>query len=145
MLAGFHAMDEHFRTAPPARNLPLLLGFDGLYNIFSARQTIGIMPIRGRARAFPAYLQATPDGSNGKHVDLEGHPVDYQTGRIVWGEPGTDGNIRSINCCTRDEAGSMRHDRVLQAAQSARRQHDLLMSEYVRPGRALAFAKPPRN
>ena len=92
MLAGFHDMDEHFRTAPPVRNLPLLLGLLTVwYNNFFGAQTIGIMPYAAHLARFPAYLQQLQMESNGKHVDLDGHVVDYQTGPIFWGEPGTDG------------------------------------------------------
>ena len=92
MLAGFHAMDEHFRTAPAARNLPLLLGLLTVwYNNFFGAQTIGIMPYSAHLARFPAYLQQLQMESNGKHVDLDGHVVNYQTGPIIWGEPGTDG------------------------------------------------------
>jgi glucose-6-phosphate isomerase len=92
MLAGFHAMDEHFRTAPPARNLPLLLGLLTVwYNNFFGAQTIGIMPYAAHLARFPAYLQQLQMESNGKHVDLDGRAVNYQTGPVIWGEPGTDG------------------------------------------------------
>jgi glucose-6-phosphate isomerase len=92
MLAGFRAMDEHFRTTPPARNLPMLLGLMSLwYNNFFGAQTIGIMPYAAQLARLPAYLQQLQMESNGKHVDLAGHAVDYQTGPIIWGEPGTDG------------------------------------------------------
>ena len=92
MLAGFHAMDEHFRTAPASRNLPLLLGLLAVwYNTFFGAQTIGVMPYAAHLARFPAYLQQLQMESNGKHVDMGGHVVDYQTGPIVWGEPGTDG------------------------------------------------------
>ena len=92
MLAGFHAMDEHFRTAPPERNLPLLLGLLTVwYNNFFGTQTLGIMPYSAHLARFPAYLQQLQMESNGKHVDLEGNRVDWQTGPIIWGEPGTDG------------------------------------------------------
>src|SRR3954468_10145378 len=92
MLAGFHAMDEHFRTAPPERNLPLLMGLLTVwYNNFFGAQTIGVMPYAGPLARFPAYLQQLQMESNGKHVDMQGHHVDYQTGAVIWGEPGTDG------------------------------------------------------
>jgi glucose-6-phosphate isomerase len=92
MLAGFRAMDEHFLTAPPERNLPLLMGLLTVwYNNFFGAQTIGIMPYASRMSRFAAYLQQLQMESNGKHVDLQGHTVSVQTGAIVWGEPGTDG------------------------------------------------------
>ena len=92
MLGGFHAMDEHFRTAPATRNLPMLLGLLTVwYNNFFGVQTIGVMPYAANLTRFPAYLQQLQMESNGKHVDLDSHVVDYQTGPIIWGEPGTDG------------------------------------------------------
>jgi glucose-6-phosphate isomerase len=92
MLAGFHAMDEHFRSAPPGMNLPILLGMLTVwYNNFFGAQTVGIMPYSAALARFPAYLQQLQMESNGKHVDLEGRAVDYQTGPVIWGEPGTDG------------------------------------------------------
>src|SRR5579862_1958107 len=92
MLAGFHAMDEHFRTAPFARNLPVLMGLIGVwYNDFFDAQTVAVLPYDQYLKRFPAYLQQLTMESNGKHVTLEGAPVDYQTGPIYWGEPGTNG------------------------------------------------------
>ncbi|MBV9519129.1 MAG: glucose-6-phosphate isomerase, partial [Hyphomicrobiales bacterium] len=92
LLAGFHAMDEHFRTAPAERNLPMLLGLLTVwYNNFFGAQTIGIMPYSAHLARFPAYLQQLQMESNGKSVDLKGGRVSYGTGPIIWGEPGTDG------------------------------------------------------
>jgi glucose-6-phosphate isomerase len=92
MLAGFHAMDEHFRTAPFERNLPVLLGLLGVwYNNFFGVQTIAVLPYDQYLKRFAAYLQQLTMESNGKSVTLEGAPVDYQTGPIYWGEPGTNG------------------------------------------------------
>src|SRR6478736_1787306 len=92
MLAGFHAMDEHFRTTPFARNLPVLMGLLGVwYNNFFGAQTVAVLPYDQYLKRFPAYLQQLTMESNGKHVTLEGAPVDYQTGPIYWGEPGTNG------------------------------------------------------
>jgi glucose-6-phosphate isomerase len=92
MLAGFHAMDEHFRTAPFERNLPVLMGLLTVwYNNFFGAQTVGVMPYDQYLKRFPAYLQQLTMESNGKHVTLDGRPVDYQTGPIYWGEPGTNG------------------------------------------------------
>ena len=122
MLAGFHAMDEHFRTAPPARNLPLLMGLLTVwYNNFFGAQTIGIMPYSAHLARFPAYLQQLQMESNGKHVDLDGHVVNYQTGPIIWGEPGTDGQHSFYQLHPPGhEADPRRHDRLLQAAIAAR-------------------------
>jgi glucose-6-phosphate isomerase len=143
MLAGFHAMDEHFRTAPAARNLPLLLGLLTVwYNNFFSAQTIGIMPYAAYLARFPAYLQQLQMESNGKHVDLDGHVVDYQTGPIIWGEPGTDGQhsfyqllhqgTKLVPC---DMIGFCRPLSALVE------QHDLLMANLFAQAEALAFGK----
>ena len=92
MLAGFHAVDEHFRSAPFAQNLPALMGMLGVwYGDFFGAQTTGVMPYEQYLKRFPAYLQQLTMESNGKHVTLEGRHVDYQTGAVYWGEPGTNG------------------------------------------------------
>ena len=92
MLAGFHEMDEHFRTAPLAGNLPVLLGLLAVwYRDFFGAQTYGVMPYAQYLKRFPAYLQQLTMESNGKHVTLTGRPVDYDTGAVFWGEPGTNG------------------------------------------------------
>jgi glucose-6-phosphate isomerase len=143
MLAGFHAMDEHFRTAPAARNLPLLLGLLTVwYNNFFGTQTIGIMPYSAHLARFPAYLQQLQMESNGKHVDLDGHVVNYQTGPIIWGEPGTDGQhsfyqllhqgTKLVPC---DMIGFCRPLSPLTE------QHDLLMANLLAQAEALGFGK----
>jgi glucose-6-phosphate isomerase len=92
MLAGFHAMDEHFRTAPLEQNLPVLMGLLAVwYGDFFGAQTVGVMPYEQYLKRFPAYLQQLTMESNGKRVTLEGVAVDYQTGAVYWGEPGTNG------------------------------------------------------
>jgi glucose-6-phosphate isomerase len=92
MLAGFHAMDEHFRTAPFERNLPVLMGMLGVwYGDFLGAQTVAVLPYDQYLHRFPAYLQQLAMESNGKSVTLDGQPVDYETGAIYWGEPGTNG------------------------------------------------------
>ena len=92
MLAGFHAMDEHFRTAPLAANLPVLMGLLAVwYRDFFGAQTVGVMPYDQYLKRFPAYLQQLTMESNGKHVTLTGRHVDYDTGAVYWGEPGTNG------------------------------------------------------
>src|SRR5216684_3454489 len=92
MLAGFHEMDEHFAAAPLAGNLPVLLGLLAVwYGDFFGAQTAGVMPYEQYLKRFPAYLQQLTMESNGKHVTIEGTPVDYQTGAVYWGEPGTNG------------------------------------------------------
>jgi glucose-6-phosphate isomerase len=92
LLAGFHAMDDHFRTTLFERNLPVLMGLLVVwYNNFFGAQTVGVMPYEQYLKRFPAYLQQLTMESNGKHVTLEGQTVEYQTGPIFWGEPGTNG------------------------------------------------------
>ena len=92
MLDGFHQMDEHFRTAPFERNLPVLMGLLAVwYNNFFGAQTVAVLPYEQYLKRFPAYLQQLTMESNGKHVTLDGTEVDYQTGPIYWGEPGTNG------------------------------------------------------
>jgi glucose-6-phosphate isomerase len=92
MLAGFHEMDEHFRTAPLAENLPVLMGLLAVwYRDFFGAQTAGVMPYEQYLKRFPAYLQQLTMESNGKHVTLDGRRVDYDTGAVYWGEPGTNG------------------------------------------------------
>ena len=92
MLAGFHEMDEHFRTAPFEHNLPVLMGLLAVwYNDFFGAQTVAVLPYEQYLKRFPAYLQQLTMESNGKHVTLDGTPVDYDTGPIYWGEPGTNG------------------------------------------------------
>ncbi len=143
ILGGFHAMDEHFRTAPAERNLPLLLGLLSVwYNNFFGAQTIGILPYAAHLARFPAYLQQLVMESNGKHVDLDGHIVDYQTSPIVWGEPGTDGQhsfyqllhqgTKLVPC---DMIGFCRPLSPLTD------QHDLLMANLFAQAEALGFGK----
>ena len=92
LLAGFHAMDEHFRTTPLERNLPALMGLLSVwYADFFGAQTSGVMPYSHYLKRFPAYLQQLTMESNGKHVTLDGRAVDYETGAVYWGEPGTNG------------------------------------------------------
>ena len=92
MLDGFHQMDEHFRTTPFERNLPVLLGLLGLwYTDFFGAQTVAVLPYEQYLKRFPAYLQQLTMESNGKHVTIDGREVNYETGPIYWGEPGTNG------------------------------------------------------
>ena len=143
MLAGFHAMDEHFRTAPPEKNLPMLMGLLTVwYNNFFGAQTLGIMPYAEHMSRFPAYLQQLQMESNGKHVDLSTNHVNYQTGPIIWGEPGTDGQhsfyqlihqgTKIIPC---DFIGFMT------PLSSYTDHHDLLMANLFAQAEALAFGK----
>jgi glucose-6-phosphate isomerase len=143
MLGGFHAMDEHFRTAPPEANLPMLLGLLTIwYNNFFGTQTLGIMPYSADLARLPAYLQQLQMESNGKHVDLDGHEASYQTSPIIWGEPGTDGQhsfyqllhqgTKLVPC---DMIGFCRPLSPLAG------QHDLLMANLFAQAEALAFGK----
>ena len=92
LLAGFHAMDQHFLNAPLRENLPVLMGLLAVwYGDFFGAQTAGVMPYDQYLKRFPAYLQQLTMESNGKHVTLSGRPVDYDTGAVYWGEPGTNG------------------------------------------------------
>lgn len=143
MLAGFHAMDEHFRTTPPARNLPMLLGLLSIwYNNFFGTQTMGIMPYAAQLVRFPAYLQQLQMESNGKHVDLAGHIVDYQTAPIIWGEPGTDGQ-HSFYQLLHQGTKLIPCDMIgfCQPLSPLTEQHDLLMANLFAQAEALAFGR----
>jgi glucose-6-phosphate isomerase len=136
-------MDEHFRTAPPARNLPMLLGLLTVwYNNFFGAQTIGIMPYAAHLARFPAYLQQLQMESNGKHVDLDGHAVQSQTGPIVWGEPGTDGQ-HSFYQLLHQGTKLVPCDMIgfCQSLSPLAEQHDLLMANLFAQAEALAFGK----
>jgi glucose-6-phosphate isomerase len=143
MLDGFHEMDEHFRTAPFARNLPVLMGLIGVwYNDFFGAQTVAVLPYEQYLKRFPAYLQQLTMESNGKHVTLEGARVDYDTGPIFWGEPGTNGQhsfyqlihqgTRLIPC---DFIAFTRTLNPLGA------HHDMLIANVFAQTEALAFGK----
>jgi glucose-6-phosphate isomerase len=143
MLAGFHAMDEHFRSTPLDRNLPVLMGLLAVwYSDFFDAETIGIMPYSQYLSRFPAYLQQLAMESNGKHVTLDGRAVDYQTGAIYWGEPGTNGQhsfYQLIHQGTRlvpvDLIGFAKTVNPLGD------HHDILMSNVFAQAEALAFGK----
>jgi glucose-6-phosphate isomerase len=143
MLGGFHEMDEHFRSAPYARNLPVLMGLLAVwYNNFFGAQTAAVLPYEQYLKRFPAYLQQLTMESNGKRVTLEGTPVTYDTGPIYWGEPGTNGQhsfyqlihqgTRLIPC---DFIGF--HKTLNQLGE----QHDMLLANVLAQGEALAFGK----
>jgi glucose-6-phosphate isomerase len=143
MLSGFRAMDEHFCTAPPERNLPVLMGLLTVwYNNFFGAQTVGIMPYANNLRRFPAYLQQLQMESNGKHVDLQGRPVSYQTGSILWGEPGTDGQ-HSFYQLIHQGTKLIPCDLIgfCQPLSEHREHHDLLMANLFAQAEALAFGK----
>jgi glucose-6-phosphate isomerase len=143
LLAGFHAMDKHFRTAPFDKNLPVLLGLLTVwYNNFFAAQTLGIMPYSDNLKRFPAYLQQLQMESNGKHVDLDGQPVNYQTGPIIWGEPGTDGQ-HSFYQLIHQGTKLIPCDLIgfCQPLSQYTDHHDLLMANIFAQAEALAFGK----
>jgi glucose-6-phosphate isomerase len=143
MLAGFHEMDEHFRTTPFERNLPVLMGLLSVwYNDFFGAQTVAVLPYEQYLKRFPAYLQQLTMESNGKHVTLEGAHVDYDTSPIYWGEPGTNGQhsfyqlihqgTRLIPC---DFIG------FAKTLNPLGRHHDILLANVFAQTEALAFGK----
>ncbi len=143
MLAGFHEMDEHFRTAPFERNLPVLMGLLGLwYNNFFDAQTIAVLPYEQYLKRFPAYLQQLTMESNGKRVTLDGKPVDYQTGPVYWGEPGTNGQ-HSFYQLIHQGTKLIPCDFIAftRPAHKLGRHHDLLMANVFAQAEALAFGK----
>jgi glucose-6-phosphate isomerase len=143
LLAGFHEMDEHFRTTPLERNLPVLLGLLAVwYTDFFGCQTMGVMPYDQYLARFPAYLQQLTMESNGKRMTVEGVPVEYDTGAVVWGEPGTNGQhsfYQLLHQGTRlvpvDMIGFGRSLNPLG------RHHDMLTSNVFAQAQALAFGK----
>jgi len=143
MLSGFNEIDDHFRTAPFERNLPVLMGLLAIwYNNFFGAQTVAVLPYEQYLKRFPAYLQQLTMESNGKHVTLEGNPLSYNTGPIYWGEPGTNGQhsfyqlihqgTRLIPC---DFIAF--HKTLNQVGE----QHDILIANVFAQGEALAFGK----
>ena len=143
MLSGFHQMDEHFRTAPFENNLPVILGLLSVwYNDFFDAQTVAVLPYEQYLKRFPAYLQQLTMESNGKHVTLEGEHVNYDTGPIYWGEPGTNGQhsfyqlihqgTRLIPC---DFIG------FYKTLNPLGRHHDMLLANVFAQAEALAFGK----
>jgi glucose-6-phosphate isomerase len=143
LLAGFHAVDEHFRAAPMAENLPVLLGLLAVwYGDFFGAQTVGVMPYEQYLKRFPAYLQQLTMESNGKHVTLDGGHVDYQTGAIYWGEPGTNGQ-HSFYELIHQGTKLIPVDLIgfANTLNPLRDHHDLLMSNVFAQAEALAFGK----
>jgi glucose-6-phosphate isomerase len=153
MLAGFHAMDVHFRETPLERNLPVLLGLLAVWNNnFLDAATVAVLPYEQYLKRFPAYLQQLTMESNGKHVTLDGNTVDYATGPIYWGEPGTNGQhsfyqlihqgTRIVPC---DFIGFGQTLNPLPVHDGSDHptgdQHDLLMANLIAQGEALAFGK----
>ncbi len=143
MLAGFHDMDEHFRTAPFERNLPVLLGLIGVwYADFFAAQTVAVLPYEQYLKRFPAYLQQLTMESNGKHVTLDGTKVDYATGPVYWGEPGTNGQhsfFQLIHQGTRLVPCDF--IAFAKTLNPLGRHHDILLANVFAQAEALAFGK----
>jgi len=143
LLAGFHAMDEHFRSAPLERNLPVILGLLSIwYNDFFGAQTVAVLPYEQYLLRFPAYLQQLTMESNGKHVTLDGRPVEVDTGPIYWGEPGTNGQ-HSFYQLIHQGTRLIPCDFIAfaQALNPLGGQHDLLLANVFAQGEALAFGK----
>ena len=143
MLAGFHAIDEHFHTAPFRSNLPVIMGLLGVwYSDFFGAQTIAVLPYDAYLKRFPAYLQQLAMESNGKSVTLSGAPVSYQTGPIYWGEPGTNGQ-HSFYQLIHQGTRLIPCDFIAfgQALNALGRHHDLLLANVFAQTEALAFGK----
>jgi len=147
MLDGFHAIDEHFRTAPFEKNLPVMMGLLSIwYNDFFGAQTVAVLPYENYLKRFPAYLQQLTMESNGKHVTLDDKRVNYDTGPIYWGEPGTNGQhsfyqlihqgTRLIPC----DFIAFAH-----ALEPLGRHHDMLLANVFAQTEALAFGKTPEQ
>ena len=147
MLRGFHEMDEHFRSTPFEKNLPVLMGLLNVwYTDFFDAQTVAVLPYEQYLKRFPAYLQQLTMESNGKHVTLEGKTVNYDTGAIFWGEPGTNGQhsfyqlihqgTRLIPC----DFIAFAH-----ALTPLGRHHDILIANVLAQSEALAFGKTPQQ
>jgi glucose-6-phosphate isomerase len=147
MLDGFHQMDEHFRTAPFERNLPVLMGLLAIwYNDFFGAQTVAVLPYEQYLKRFPAYLQQLTMESNGKHVTVDGSRVNYDTGPIYWGEPGTNGQhsfyqlihqgTRLIPCDFIAFAKTLN---------PLGHHHDMLLANVFAQTEALAFGKTPEE
>ncbi|MFI9263434.1 glucose-6-phosphate isomerase [Streptomyces werraensis] len=149
MLDGFRIVDDHFRTAPPEANAPLLLGLLGVwYNNFHDAQSHAVLPYSHYLSKFTAYLQQLDMESNGKSVDRQGRPVSWQTGPVVWGTPGTNGQhayYQLIHQGTKlipaDLIGFVRP--IAELSEGLKAQHDLLMANLLAQGQALAFGKTP--
>src|SRR5438067_2777230 len=143
MQAGFHAMDEHFRTAPVDRNLPVLMGLLTIwYTDFFGSQTVAVLPYEQYLKRFPAYLQQLTMESNGKHVTLDGTKVTYDTGPIYWGEPGTNGQ-HSFYQLIHQGTRLIPCDFIAfaQTLNPIGRHHDILMANVFAQTEALAFGK----
>ncbi|MFZ5779259.1 MAG: glucose-6-phosphate isomerase [Pseudomonadota bacterium] len=147
MLGGFHEMDEHFRTAPFERNLPVLMGLLAVwYSNFFGAQTIAVLPYEQYLKRFPAYLQQLTMESNGKHVTLDGRPVDYDTGPIYWGEPGTNGQ-HSFYQLLHQGTRLVPCDFIVfaRSLNELGRHHDMLVANVIAQSEALAFGKDAKQ
>jgi glucose-6-phosphate isomerase len=147
MLDGFHQMDEHFRTAPFERNLPVLMGLLAVwYNDFFGAETVAVLPYEQYLKRFPAYLQQLTMESNGKHVTLDGTKVTYATGPIYWGEPGTNGQ-HSFYQLIHQGTRLIPCDFIAFGKPLNRigRHHDILLANVFAQAEALAFGKTPEQ
>ena len=147
MLDGFHQMDEHFRTAPFERNLPVLMGLLTVwYTDFFGAETVAVLPYEQYLKRFPAYLQQLTMESNGKHVTLEGKEVTYATGPVYWGEPGTNGQ-HSFYQLIHQGTRLIPCDFIAfgQALNPLGRHHDILLANVCAQSEALAFGKTPEQ
>jgi glucose-6-phosphate isomerase len=147
MLDGFHEIDEHFRTAPLERNLPVLMGLLAVwYNDFFGAETVGVFPYEQYLKRFPAYLQQLTMESNGKHVTLNGDRVACDTGPIYWGEPGTNGQ-HSFYQLIHQGTRLIPCDFIAfgQPLNPLGQQHDMLLANVLAQGEALAFGKTPEE
>jgi glucose-6-phosphate isomerase len=147
MLSGFHEVDEHFRTAPFAQNLPVLMGLLALwYNNFFGAQTAAVLPYDQYLKRFPAYLQQLTMESNGKHVMLDGNRVACDSGPIYWGEPGTNGQ-HSFYQLIHQGTRLIPCDFIAfaEALNPLGRHHDLLLANVLAQAEALAFGKTPEE
>jgi glucose-6-phosphate isomerase len=143
MLDGFHQMDEHFRSSPLERNLPVLMGLLAVwYNDFFGAQTVAVLPYEQYLKRFPAYLQQLTMESNGKHVTLDGSAVSYQTGPIYWGEPGTNGQ-HSFYQLIHQGTRLIPCDFIAfgESLNPLGQQHDMLVANVCAQTEALAFGK----
>ena len=147
MLSGFHQMDEHFRTAPFEKNLPVLLGLLGIwYADFFGAQTIAVLPYEQYLKRFPAYLQQLTMESNGKHVTLDGREVNYATGPVYWGEPGTNGQ-HSFYQLIHQGTSLIPCDFIAfsKTLNKLGPHHDILIANVFAQAEALAFGKTPEQ
>jgi glucose-6-phosphate isomerase len=143
MLAGFHEVDEHFRTTPFERNLPVIMGLlEVWYSDFFKAETVAVLPYEQYLKRFPAYLQQLTMESNGKHVTLDGLPTDYPTGPIYWGEPGTNGQ-HSFYQLIHQGTRLIPCDFIafIKTLNPLGRHHDILIANVFAQSEALAFGK----